>query len=138
MNGTGFKQIDGGEGFDTLLLSGNIDLTGLQSIDNIEHIDMTNGTGTDSVTLNLADLIDMVDDNSLDWILPNGENKLIITGDEGDNVTLDGVSLTNLAFVPFGGTLESDPFGDGEGYYLFVDAGSKLELYIHQDLVTFT
>ena len=139
VTGTGFKQIDGGEGFDTLLLSGNIDLTELQSIDNIERIDINGGTGMDQVTLDIADLIDMVDDNSLDYLLTGGAEKLLIDSDANDAVILNGQDLSDIS----GGTraaagITSD-YADinieGENYIKFVHAGLDLELYVHSDLV---
>ena len=123
--------IDGGTGIDTLLVNDFIDLRGVSSVfdvTNIEKIDMKNGNGSDSLTLNFADVLEMVGDNDLDSLLADGQTKLIIDGDFGDQVELDGQSLDLLD-----GTEVADPFGDGENYYRYNNGGG-IDVYIHEDL----
>jgi hypothetical protein len=73
-------DIDGGEGYDTLLVSGdtNIDMGALG--DNVKNIEAINlDTGTQNITnLTLSDVIDITDE----------DNVLRIDGDETDSVSL--------------------------------------------------
>ena len=132
------SSVDGGTGIDTLFLEGSIDLTGVTNLNNIEHIDLTNES-SDTLEIDILDLLSFVGDNGLDSNLSNGQKKLVITGDIGDNVILDGTSLLGLATLPANGTVPmgEDPLLDGESYYVFTDVGNSLELYVHTDLVTF-
>jgi hypothetical protein len=69
--------IDGGTGYDILDMTGDIDLgTVISNIDNIEELNMENTT-SDTLDVNLDDLIDMNDDN-----------ELVIKGDNGDTINL--------------------------------------------------
>ena len=130
-----FKRIDG---IDTLLLSTSIDLTGLDGLVNMERIDMTNAS-PDTLQLHIGDLVSFVGDNSLDFMLPGGSEKMIIDGDATDTVILNGQDLSDIS----GGTLAAagitsdyiDVNIDGENYIKFVHAGLDLELYVHVDLV---
>ena len=77
--------IDGGTGYDKLILEGNndIDLSVIKdkiSIKNIEEIDLTQGDHT-LKNLKLDDVIDLTD----------GKNELYVKGNLGDKVELDFV-----------------------------------------------
>jgi len=81
----------------------------------------------------------MVDDNSLDYLLPGGAEKLMIDGDATDTVILNGEDLSDIS----GGTLAAagitsdyvDVNIEGENFIKFSHAGLNLELYVHSDLV---
>jgi Ca2+-binding RTX toxin-like protein len=103
------KVINGGSGFDTLILQDANDVLHLDfddhhdrgkghgkhnnkhankhnnkkdvDIDNIEAIDMTNGSGENEISLSLADVLDITDRS----------NDLFISGDEGDSVNISGM-----------------------------------------------
>ncbi|MDD5373141.1 MAG: Ig-like domain-containing protein, partial [Sulfurimonas sp.] len=70
--------VDGGVGYDTLLVETSIDFRALNDnlIKNIEEIDL--GNGTQDISLTLADVISMTD----------GDKILYITGDASDSVSL--------------------------------------------------
>ena len=78
------SRVDGGAGDDTLVIDGsgvNLDLATLGDgvITGIEEINLT-GTGDNSVTLNLADVL----------ALSPTTNSLFLTGNAGDSVTSTG------------------------------------------------
>ena len=102
---------------------------------------MKDGDGSDVLTLNEADLTNIIGDNSLDFILSDnpGREKMIINGDQGDVVNLDGESLGSVENGILGGNwgsdfVEADYLGDGE-MYLLITNYSSLDLYVHASLV---
>ena len=81
-------DIDGGAGYDTFLVIGddNIDFSGLSNnISNIEAINL--GSGAQTITLGLNDVLDMTDEN----------NVLRIDGDSSDHLSLDTITSSNPA-----------------------------------------
>ena len=133
--------VDGGAGIDSLLVTGGtINLSGVSHINNIEKISMENGSGTDQLTVGLVDLQGMIGDNSLDTLLPDGRQKIIISGDVGDTLSLDGNQIDNIPDInslsggwtaPNGAT-EANYLGDGEMYMYFTNG--LIDLYVHADL----
>ena len=129
--------IDGDAGIDTLLVSGSIDLSGVNNIADIEVISMRDNGTSDALTVNTADLFNFVGDNSLEPLLNNGMENMIITGDEGDTVTLNGQLLEMNGQLSNGLTsdyTEMDYFDDGELYVRFTDSNG-LDVYVHSDLL---
>ncbi|MBT6245741.1 MAG: hypothetical protein HOI43_10020, partial [Gammaproteobacteria bacterium] len=121
--------IDGGRGVDTVTINGIVDLSGVENLNNVEILDMSNNGTADTLELNLADLVDMVGDNSLNAYEEDADNKvLVINGDAEDTVILNGLDLDAIAPT----ASEVDLFGDGELYYLFQENG--VSLYVHSDL----
>ncbi|MBT5203546.1 MAG: cadherin-like domain-containing protein [Gammaproteobacteria bacterium] len=121
--------IDGGRGVDTVTINGIVDLSGVENLNNVEILDMSNNGTADTLELNLADLVDMVGDNSLNAYEEGADNKvLVINGDAEDTVILNGLDLDAIAPT----ASEVDLFGDGELYYLFQENG--VSLYVHSDL----
>lgn len=139
------NTIDGGNGIDTLLVGENVNLSGVGNLANLEEISIRgNGTGTDTLTLGIADIPGLVGDNSLDSLLPDGRTKLIIDGDTGDTVMLDGNAINESTDVgsmvddwsaPNLGS-EIDYFGTGELYVKFTNGA--VDLYVHADVVDVT
>ncbi|NNE85936.1 MAG: cadherin-like domain-containing protein [Alphaproteobacteria bacterium] len=81
---TNFARIDGGTGYDTVVLEGageSLDLTllGSAEIEGVEAFDLS-GTGDNELTLNAQDVLQLSDET----------NDLRILGDGGDNVILEG------------------------------------------------
>ena len=83
---TSTTSIDGGDGFDTLMLSDGISLdfsdTNIADIENIEAIDLSSNSTLETISLSLTDVLDMTDAN----------NELTIKGDDIDG---DHVIITN-------------------------------------------
>ncbi|MHA7841003.1 MAG: Ig-like domain-containing protein, partial [Gammaproteobacteria bacterium] len=107
------SRVDGGSGHDVLLLNGsgvNVDLTALSDTiyENIERVDLT-GTGPNTLTLDLADVIAMTD----------GNNALFIDGTSHDTVVGHG-GWTSQGTTIISGTAY-DEYTQG-GVTLFVDA----------------
>jgi len=75
--------LDGGSGFDTLVLQGteSINFANVDNIKNIESINLTTGDH-ELLNISAADVLDMTDAN----------NTLTILGDEGDSVSLEDSS----------------------------------------------
>jgi len=114
---------------DTAIISGNVDLSGVENLNNFEILDMSDNGTDDTLELNLADLVDIVGDNSLGAYENGSDNKvLVINGDSTDSVILNGLDLSATAPTES----EVDLFGDGELYYLFQENG--VSLYVHSDL----
>ncbi|NRB57795.1 MAG: type I secretion C-terminal target domain-containing protein, partial [Salinicola sp.] len=104
-SGDGFASIDGGDGFDTLLLDGGIDLDmindDLGPIPNIERLDLGSGDEASTATLSAEDVDAMTDD----------DNVLQVTGDEQDTLNIQGA--TSDGAVTLGGTAyDQYTFGD--------------------------
>ena len=113
------SHVDGGEGFDTLLVSdinpdpGTPIVLDFSNVDNVEKIDL-NDAGVQTITLSLDDVLDMMTDST--------NNVLEITGGKGDVVTLTGVVDESIAV-------------DGEWVYngsgLFTQVGSNFQVTIN-------
>ena len=108
---------------------------------NFEKIDMLDGfTDVDSLTLDKVDIQSLVGDNSLDSILSDGQTKLIIDGDIGDLVNLDGNPIHNIpdinslvgGWVAPNGASEQDYFGTGVLCMKF--SNGTVDLYVHADV----
>ncbi|MGM8932902.1 Ig-like domain-containing protein, partial [Salinicola halophyticus] len=104
-SGTDFDSIDGGDGFDTLLLDGGIDLDMVNgdvgAIGNVERLDLGQGDDASTVTLSAEDVDAMTDD----------DNVLQITGDQQDTLNIQGA--TSDGTVTLGGTAyDQYTFGD--------------------------
>ena len=121
ITGLDFEKIDGGEGNDTLKLSGGgrrIDLQTLRLdiVKNIETIDITGDDDNDANTLTLSatDVIDMSSDETLR-----------IDGDNGDKVHAEGFEKHNDYDTP-----------QGYDRYTATDhtSGQVAVLYIDQDI----
>jgi len=89
VSNTGFARIDGGEGHDTLVLSGtglHLDFNNIASdvVTNIETIDIT-GTGANTITLTAQDVLD----------LSSTTDKLYVNGDGDDTVEAYGFVITS-------------------------------------------
>jgi hypothetical protein len=93
------ESIDGGNGFDTLLISGdqNIDFSLLsENISNIESINL--GEGSQTITLNLEDVLEMTD----------AAHTLRIDGDSGDKINLDTLESGNDGEWKLGDNIQID------------------------------
>ncbi|MCK0716459.1 Ig-like domain-containing protein, partial [Chromohalobacter sarecensis] len=106
-----FDSIDGGEGFDTLLIGGEgIDLDYTDgflnpqtpdNISNIERIDLGSGDSGNSLTLEEEDA----------ELLAGDDNELQITGDENDTLNITG-AVQGEATVSGGVAYDQYTFGD--------------------------
>ncbi|MCC7487797.1 MAG: FG-GAP repeat protein [Burkholderiales bacterium] len=90
------RRVDGGTGVDTLSFAGSgqsLDLTLVASnkFRGLERIDLT-GTGNNSLTLNVQDVLDMTDTEipGLSGGLATNTNVLLVRGNAGDTVTSSG------------------------------------------------
>ena len=105
-----FCRIDGGSGDDTLQIDGSfsLDLTTIANnkIENIENIDL-GGSGPNTLTLQLADLLD----------LSETTNTLKILGDTGDAVSTAGQTFNSDGAVVVGG-VSFNQFSSGQGVLL--------------------
>ncbi|MBK7674882.1 MAG: hypothetical protein IPJ27_08980 [Candidatus Accumulibacter sp.] len=136
-----FARIDGGSGIDTITISGSglsLDLTAIDNqsadtpsrIESIERIDLT-GSGNNTLTLSLSDVLDMTGMNSFNnatgWkdgtydlaaggangANPEQRHQLVIVGDAGDTILIrdadstvklsDAANWTNAGTVSKGG-----------------------------------
>jgi hypothetical protein len=84
LTANGFGSVDGGVGFDTLLLAGGIDIdygaVGVGTLTNIERIDLGTGDAGSALTLTGADVT----------AITGGGNVLQITGESTDTLTIAG------------------------------------------------
>ncbi len=134
--------VDGGSEVDTLDLSlagALINLTGVTNVTNFERVDLSNGSAQ-TLQLDIADVLNLSGDNSLDTFLPDGRPKLLIDGDATDTVVLNGQDLSNIVGNSLLGGVTStftpvDLLGDGEMYILFTDSTNSIDLYVHTSLV---
>ena len=97
---TGFGRIDGGTGFDSLVLDGaNLDLDLTQilpaEINSIETIDLT-GSGDNSLSLNQLNVFDITEERS------GGTAILRVTGNTGDSVAFDEIGWVNAGSITEG------------------------------------
>lgn len=84
-------SINGGVGYDTLLVTQDIDFRNIDSLSNIEKIDL--GSGVQNITINIAEVIQMTD----------SDNLLRIDGDSSDVVNISGTELTKTSTTTDGG-----------------------------------
>ena len=126
-------EMDGGNGVDTLLLSGSVDFSQLDQLANFEQVDMSGNNSADSLSLTFADVFELVGDNSLDAYVPANDHKvLVINGDSEDALTLNGVDIRNQTAVQTG----IDLYGDGTTYALFQDTDLGVDVYVLSDLLS--
>jgi hypothetical protein len=116
-------RVDGGAGIDTLRLDGaginldlgvirNVGLVGginMSRISAIEKIDLT-GSGNNSLSLSLADVVDMAGMNSFNsgngWTglgAVEGRHQVVVDGNAGDKLTLTGGGWTDAGTATFNG-----------------------------------
>ncbi|MFU7348997.1 Ig-like domain-containing protein [Pseudomonas paraeruginosa] len=102
---TDFVSIDGGNGFDTLLLANGIDLdynaVGVGTLSNLERIDLGKGDGGSVLTLTAAE-VDVITDAS---------NTLQITGESNDTLNVSGAMNTGTTQLINGITYDVYTFG---------------------------
>ena len=126
-------EMDGGNGVDTLLLSGSVDFSQLDQLANFEQVDMSGNNSADSLSLTFADVFELVGDNSLDAYVPANDHKvLVINGDSEDALILNGVDIRNQTAVQTG----IDLYGDGTTYALFQDTDLGVDVYVLSDLLS--
>ncbi|MDE0759273.1 MAG: hypothetical protein OSB45_14020, partial [Pseudomonadales bacterium] len=103
--------IDGGRGVDTATITGNVDLSGVDNLENFEILNMSDNGTADTIELNLSDVLDIVGDNSLSGYEIESDNKvLVIKGDAEDTVLIDGPDLDLIS----PDDTDVDLFGDGD------------------------
>ncbi|MDB4036330.1 hypothetical protein N9506_11050, partial [Pseudomonadales bacterium] len=126
-------EMDGGNGVDTLLLSGSVDFSQLDQLANFEQVDMSGNNSADSLSLTFADVFELVGDNSLDAYVPANDHKvLVINGDSEDALILNGVDIRNQTAVQ----TDIDLYGDGTTYALFQDTDLGVDVYVLSDLLS--
>ncbi|HIE1785852.1 Ig-like domain-containing protein [Pseudomonas aeruginosa] len=100
-----FVSIDGGNGFDTLLLANGIDLdynaVGVGTLSNLERIDLGKGDGGSVLTLTAAE-VDVITD---------ANNTLQITGESNDTLNVSGAVNTGTTQLINGITYDVYTFG---------------------------
>lgn len=136
--------IDGGLGLDSLLITDSINLTGLDNLDGFEVLDLSNGHFNE-ISLDIDDLLNWVTDNELEAIgapgIMDGLPKLAITGDEYDQVFLNGQDLLHISNQTLMGGVTStfavinDPFNDGNDYISFYNSTANAHLLVNALLV---
>ncbi|MGB0935406.1 MAG: DUF4114 domain-containing protein, partial [Alphaproteobacteria bacterium] len=105
--------IDGGSGYDTVhfLEVGDVDLSGVKFVKNIEELDLSRKEGTDtSLKLSVDDVVHMTD----------GDNHLRIDGDEHDSVDI-------------GDGWVADGPADDDGFITY-HHNDGVDILIHQDI----
>jgi hypothetical protein len=90
--------VDGGDGMDTLLVSGNrdLDFSGIDNIRNMERIDLTAGDH-EITNLSVDDVLNMTDDDNLLEILGDVSDSVELTNDwhaTGNTLTQNGHTFT--------------------------------------------
>ncbi|XFC39384.1 Ig-like domain-containing protein [Stenotrophomonas indicatrix] len=102
---TNFVSIDGGDGFDTLLLANGIDLdynaVGVGTLSNIERVDLGTGDSGSVLTLTAAEMDAITD----------GNNTLQITGESNDTLNVVGAVDTGTTQLINGITYDVYTFG---------------------------
>ncbi|MCP1626221.1 Ig-like domain-containing protein [Pseudomonas nitroreducens] len=106
LQATNFKSIDGGTGFDTIMLDHGISLNygalGTGTWTNIERVDMGKGDTGGSLTLTAAQVDAVTDAN----------NVLQVTGDSNDTLTVRGAVDTGVNQVHSGISYDVYTFGN--------------------------
>ena len=134
---TDFASANGGEGLDTLgLLSSGmtIDLTALDSLSNIEAIDM-NGAGDNTLVVNPTTVLDLSDllttgsqSESIHWLIVNGDAYAEENGiSSGDTVQLLSDDWSQTADTAVNGI-------NYEVYVATIDATTSVGVMIEEDL----
>lgn len=117
--------IDGGVGFDTVILNNGINLdfsdTNIESIANIEKIDMIDGDHA-ITNLTLSDVLDMTDSG-------NG-NTLEITGDASDTLEVDTTGWTQQSAVDNGDNTTYNYTTGSDG------SGDSISLTVDDEIIT--
>nr|WP_222106674.1 hypothetical protein [Sedimenticola selenatireducens] len=113
------SPIDGGVGFDTLIIPSNddLDFSGINNLSNIERVDLSYGDH-ELINLSINDVIDMTD----------GNNQLEILGENSD-----AVSLSSVEWQATGSTVTQN----GHQFTEYQDSGSTVTLLI-EDTVNVT
>ena len=124
--------MDGGNGVDTLNLSGNVDFSGLDQISNLEQLSMAGNGTADTLSVTFEELFDLVGDNSLEAFVPENDHKVIvINGDTEDALIIEGSDVRTQTPIQTG----IDLYGDGNSYALFQDATLGLDVYVLSTLL---
>lgn len=134
---TDFASANGGEGLDTLgLLSSGmtIDLTALDSLSNIEAIDM-NGAGDNTLVVNPTTVLDLSDllttgsqSESIHWLIVNGDAYAEENGiSSGDTVQILSDDWSQTADTAVNGI-------NYEVYVATIDATTSVGVMIEEDL----
>jgi hypothetical protein len=98
-------KVEGGDGFDVLVSHENIDLSALEqdALQNIEKIDMSDGSAQTISTLTLDEVVEMTDE----------DNTLLIEGDRNDSVELSDEFIQS-GTETIGGTTYNVYTNDGD------------------------
>ncbi|MCU1715768.1 Ig-like domain-containing protein, partial [Pseudomonas sp. 5P_3.1_Bac2] len=100
-----FTSVDGGAGFDTLLLANGIDLDynaiGVGTLSNIERINLGKGDSGSVLTLTAPEV----------GVITDSNNTLQITGESNDTLKVTGATDTNTTQVVGGVTYDVYSFG---------------------------
>lgn len=133
--------VDGGDGFDTLLddsPGATINLNGVANLQNFERVDMADGDGNDLLSIDLAGLGNIIGDNSLESLLPDGQLKFIVDGDAGDQFNLSGIGVHSTSIAALGAAgwvtngAELDYLGTGTNYLKLTNGA--IDIYVHEDV----
>jgi len=104
VNASDFVAIDGGDGFDILLLTDGIDLdynaAGVGTLANIERINMGEGDTGSTLTLTDTEVDAITDDNNVLQITGEANDTLNVIGavDTGTTQEIDGISYNVYTF----------------------------------------
>ena len=119
--------------FEKKLALESVDFSNLDQLTNVDQLDMADKIAADSLTLTFADIFELLGDNSLDAYVPANDHKvLVINGDSGEALFLDGVDIRNQTAAQTG----IDLYGDGTTYALFQDTDLGVDVYVLSDLLS--
>jgi hypothetical protein len=135
---TSFARIDGGTGTDTLRLDGAGVILDLRTLSNtvmtgIEAINIT-GSGNNALTLKYRDVIALSDAPNEGFTGANSHNSLVITGNAGDAVNLQGDTAVVGSWTSAGSAVIA-----GQTYNVldYVSGGDVLaSVAVHQAITT--
>lgn len=120
--------VDGGDGVDTLVLAGSLDVSQLLgvSIQNVERIDMTGEDGVNNTLTLSVDAVITQDKGVFDTGAGFEDyHQLLVDGDAGDSVV-----LTDTAGV---WSSSGTPFNDGVSYYdVYFNEANHVQLLVRQ------
>jgi VCBS repeat-containing protein len=102
---------DAGSETASLHLTDNVDLSGVQNLNNVENLHLTNGS-LDTSPLNISDVLNIVGDNNFDALLGNGSI--------GDEVAVSLSDLGPVALVP--------DITEISTYFALADSANQIEL----------